>query len=553
MPNKFLPGVGRNNLYSEKVEGRSIKMKKITTLAILIMMIILNTSSVFANGIDLYYYGMYHRYTGNVYSLYVNGKKITPSLEPVVFNNRAYVPVREVFEALGQSVYYDNNTQEITVSGNGKNIKLKIDSFTAYVNGVATTIPDGNSPMLITKVGVATKTMVPVRFVSESVGLNVEFDALQGAIKISNPGADTNGTAQNIINAPDIHRGENGVTTININLTKPMENTLNSAMTEAGVLYFDVSNAVYKGASQHHINHGAVKKLRLGLHEGYSRVAIDLDKANYSESKVITSSDKKTITITITSKNYSPDVNDTIPDEKVEISVDVASLKNYIPSNGVKRVVLDPGHGGNDSGAIGSIDEKEQYEKNINLGVAKVVKRILEGNGIEVLMTRSDDQTMSLDERTKYANKMDAAMYVSIHTNAASNAPKANGIEVFYASQNNNNYYGVTSKEIATDVLNNLIKETGATNRGVKVERHYVTRTSCMPAILIELGFITNDAEVRNLVVDEYQQKLGKAIADGVMAHFYKITVPDRRETVEKKVAEEIGAEAAKKYMEKNW
>ena len=127
MQNKFLPGVGRNNLYSEKVEGRSIKMKKITTLAILIMMIILNTSSVFANGIDLYYYGMYHRYTGNVYSLYVNGKKITPSLEPVVFNNRAYVPVREVFEALGQSVYYDNNTQEITVSGNGKNIKLKVN------------------------------------------------------------------------------------------------------------------------------------------------------------------------------------------------------------------------------------------------------------------------------------------------------------------------------------------------------------------------------------------------------------------------------------------
>ena len=74
-----------------------------------------------------------------------------------------------------------------------------------------------------------------------------------------------------------------------------------------------------------------------------------------------------------------------------------------------------------------------------------------------------------------------------------------------------------------------------------------------MPAILIELGFITNDEEVRKLVENEYQQKLGKAIADGIIAHFYKITVPDRRTVVEKKVAEEIGEEAAKEYMNKNW
>lgn len=528
-------------------------MKKITVLFITIVMIMLNASVVFADSIELYYYGTYHTYTGNVFSLYVNGQKIIPPMEPIVFNNRAFVPVREIFEALGQSVNYDDNTKEITVSGNGQSVKLKVDSPIAYVNGVAKTIPDGNSPILITKVGVATKTMVPVRFVSESVGLRVEFDEQEKTIKISNPGVLTDNSSQNVISSPDISREQNGLTIININLTKPMENTLKTAITDEGVLYFDINNAIYNGASQIEVNYGGVKKVRLGLHETYSRVAIDLDKENYSKNNIVLSNDKKKIIVTVMPKNYIEINHEAVPKPEVEISVDVANLKNYIPCNGVKRVVLDPGHGGNDSGAIGSIDGYEQYEKNINIGVAKVVKGILESNGIEVLMTRSDDRTMSLSERTIYANKMDAAMYVSIHTNAASNAPKANGIEVFYASQNNQNYYGVTSKEIATGVLNNLIKETGATNRGVKVERHYVTRTSCMPAILIELGFITNDAEVRNLVSSEYQQKLGKAIADGIIAHFYRITVPDRRETVEKKVAEEIGAEAAKEYMEKNW
>lgn len=538
-------------------------MKKITVLFITVTIFLLNFSAVYAAKTELYYDGAYHTYTGSVFSLYVNDKKINPPLEPIIFNDRALVPIREVFESLGQTVEYEETEKKVTVSGQNNNVQVWIGSSKAYVNGVETLIPDGVVPKLITKVGGETKTMVPVRFISENVGLKVEFDDKEGAIKISNPSSPT--TENKIaIKAPVINKKSDTETVITINLSSPMENTLKSATTSAGVLYFDINNAYHEGSSQNAVNHGAVKMVRLGLHDDYTRIAIDLDKSVYSANTIKLSEDKKTITITVTAKTAQPEnntgnntgndnTNVTIPETNVKVSVDIASLKNYTSCNGVKRVVLDPGHGGSDSGAIGSIDGKSQYEKTINLSVAMLVKKKLEANGIEVLMTRSKDTTMSLDERSSYANKMDAAMYVSIHVNAASNAPKANGIEVFYASQNNEDYYGTTSKAVATAVLNALIKETGATNRGVKVERHYVTRTSLMPAILIELGFITNDDEVEKLVSSEYQEKLANAISSGIIAQFGKITVPERKDLAEKMVAEEIGEKAAEEYINKVW
>jgi len=569
-------------------------MRKTAIFLVAIIMTVLNFSTVFAAGLELYYDGEYHTYKGNIYSLYVNDKKINPPLEPIIFNDRALVPIREVFEALGQRVDYDNATRKVTVSGSEHSVVVQIENNIAYVNGKKTVIPDGVVPKLITKVGGETKTMVPVRFVSESVGLRVEFHDKEGAIKISNPKPevddtvntqpDTQNNGKIGIKKPVISKKSDTVTVITINLTKPMTNSLKSAMTSAGVLYFDITNAYHESSSQNPVDHGAVKMVRLGLHDDYTRVAVDLDKEKYEKNSIVLSEDKMKITITITAKGTEPEedkpdentptedtpndtpnednntgdnVNDdgsvNIPENNTTVSVDLEKLKDYTSCNGVKRVVLDPGHGGNDPGALGTVDGKTKNEKSINLSVAKLVKEELEARGIEVLMTRSEDATMSLDNRSKYANKNDAAMYVSIHVNAASNAPKANGIEVFYASQNNDNYYGTTSKNVAKAILDALIDGTGATNRGVKVERHYVTRTSLMPAVLIELGFITNESEAAKLVDGSYQKKLANAIADGIEAQLAKITVPGRKELAEKMVAEEIGATAAKEYIAKNW
>lgn len=532
-------------------------MKRFAAFLIAIVVLTLNFS-VSAAGIELYYDGEYHTYKGSIFSLYVNGAKLNPPLEPIIFNNRALVPLREVFEALGQKVDYDNDTKKITVSGNGRTVELQIGNNTAYVNGEAKAIPDGVVPKLITKVGVATKTMVPVRFVSESVGLLVEFDDTNGAIKITNPQGERK---QIIIRAPSVNKKSSTETVITINLTEPMENTLKSAVTTSGVLYFDIENASYEGASQTEVNHGAVKKIRLGLHEGYTRVAVDMD--NYEKQSVSISDDKKTITITVTAKDASDNNNSNtgnnnedniqIPDGNITVSADVKSMMNYTPCNGVKYVVIDAGHGGKDPGAKGTLGEKTYYEKDITLSIATLVKKKLEENGISVIMTRTGDTYPTLTERSALANEKDAAMFVSVHVNSAGNAPKANGIEVYYAASNNNNYYGTTSKNVATSVLNEMLSQTGALSRGVKVESHAVTRTSLMPAILVEVGFISNEEEMQKLISTEYQEKLAKGISDGILSQLGKITVPNRKTLAEKIVAQEIGEEKAKEYINQVW
>ena len=528
-----------------------IKMKRIAAFFIAAVLIVINFPA-YAAGIELFYDGQYHTYTGSVYSLYINGSKITPPMEPIIFNNRALVPLREVFEALGQKVDYNDSTKEITVSGNGVSVKLQIGNNTAYVNGTAKSIPDGVVPKLITKVGVATKTMVPVRFISESVGLYVNFDANAGAIKISREKP----AAALTIGAPKVTKQSDTVTVITVKFSAPMQNTLKTAVTSGDVLYFDVQNAEYDGASKTEVNTSGVKAVRLGLHEGYTRVAVDMQ--NYSKYDVTLSADKMSAVITVTAKTGTQTPSADTPsapaeDENISVSFDVKSMMNYTPSNGVKYVVIDAGHGGSDPGTNGSTGGVTYYEKNIALSVATLVKGKLEANGVQVVMTRTGDTYPQLTERSSIANKKDAAMFVSIHVNSATNAPKANGIEVYFANENNSDFYGLTSKQLATSILNNLLSQTGALSRGVKSERHVVTRTSLMPATLVEIGFASNEAELQKLISPDYQNKLAEGIAWGILNNLQKVSVPDRKTLAEKMAAKEIGADKAKEYINKVW
>lgn len=504
--------------------------------------------------LELYYDGAYHTYNGSIYSLYINGKKIDTPMEPIIFNNRALVPLREVFEALGATVSYKSETKGIVVEGLGKKIEMQINSNIAVINGVAGTIPDGITPKLITKAGGETKTMVPARFISENIGLNVEFDASIGAIKISSPA-----TGAGVIQAPIVNTQDSKTAIITIKMTSPLQ-TLKTAVTASDVLYFDAAGFTYTGASKTTVTHAAVKAVRFGAHEGYTRVAVDMQ--NYSGYNVLQSTDKKTVTITVTAKDGAqtpvtpPADNNNTPSTTIDtskITVDVNKLKNYSPSNGYKIVVLDAGHGGSDPGAQGTDSNGvKRNEKDITLAVTKLVRQKLEANGVWVIMTREGDTYPTLTERPDLANSKDAALFVSIHVNSAT-AEQANGIEVYYAETNNHEYYNVTSQEVAKSVLSEMIKQTGARNRGVKTAQHAVTRRSIMPAILVETGFISNDTEIQKLIDSTYQNKLAEGIAKGILNNLWKINVPDRRELVEKLVAEDIGTATAKEYMNEVW
>jgi len=217
----------------------------------------------------------------------------------------------------------------------------------------------------------------------------------------------------------------------------------------------------------------------------------------------------------------------------------------------IRTVVIDPGHGGHDIGAAGpgGIREKE-----VVLDVARRLKQRLEADGIRVLMTRDDDRFIPLGQRATFANRHNADLFVSIHANA-SRARGASGYEVYYLSEATddaaralasaenaaldleagapdastttqaivhdllNTENRAESRELASVVCGGLRRALPAANRGVKSARFYVLKWTQMPAVLVEVGFVTNRTEGRRLITADYRQRVCDGIARGLLTY----------------------------------
>lgn len=171
-------------------------------------------------------------------------------------------------------------------------------------------------------------------------------------------------------------------------------------------------------------------------------------------------------------------------------------------------VVIDPGHGGKDSGAVGS----KAYEKDIALSASLMIKKKLESQGFKVYMTREKDEYIGLYDRANIANDLNATAFVSVHINAH-NKDTAKGVEVLYAPDPARDSF-----TLARNVQNNLVSYLNAVDRGV-VERPnlVVIRETHMPAILAELGFISNAEDQEKLLQTSYLDSAAQAVVDGLM------------------------------------
>ena len=191
---------------------------------------------------------------------------------------------------------------------------------------------------------------------------------------------------------------------------------------------------------------------------------------------------------------------------------------NPVPLGSGPTIVVDPGHGGQDLGTRGRTPYCE--EKRISLLTARLVKKYLSQLGYHVIMTRSADDTISLERRVEIANKASADLYVSVHFNSA-RTPTAQGVEVFFCEKDNARR-AAASRRAAQFVLSRIIRRTLAASRGVKKGNYYVIRETTMPAILVEGGFISNPQERALLKDPEYLEKIARGIADGVDSYFKK-------------------------------
>ncbi|MEN3046523.1 MAG: N-acetylmuramoyl-L-alanine amidase [Candidatus Hydrothermales bacterium] len=218
----------------------------------------------------------------------------------------------------------------------------------------------------------------------------------------------------------------------------------------------------------------------------------------------------------------------------------------------IKRIVIDPGHGGIDVGALGKGGTKE---KDVNLKVAKFLKEELVKMGFEVFMTRDKDTFVSLSERTKFSNNVGADIFVSLHCNASLEVTEtSNGVEVFFLSEAKTDWeravaalenaslkyeyederiynsivdlilmdmaqaeFLYESQKLAEILQKTITKSLNIFDRGVKQAEFYVLNGCYSPAVLIEMGFITTPSDERKLKDEKYLRKLSLAIAKGIV------------------------------------
>ncbi|NFL69376.1 N-acetylmuramoyl-L-alanine amidase [Clostridium botulinum] len=203
-----------------------------------------------------------------------------------------------------------------------------------------------------------------------------------------------------------------------------------------------------------------------------------------------------------------------VKDKNSKESLDDFKYNQYSIIGYNKTVIVDAGHGGYDSGAVGPTGIKE---KDVTLKVALKLGKILENSGVNVIYTRTSDnvswpsnESQDLAARVAIANNNNTDLYVSIHANSFNGS--ANGTETYY-------YDGsAKGKETAEKVQKELVNSIGLYDRGVKTAGYYVLKNTISPSILVELGFIDNRNEEILLNSDWFQQKCAEAIAKGILS-----------------------------------
>lgn len=543
-------------------------------------------------------------------TLYVNGNQVvTRVMDPIQLDNRVLVPAREVFEAMGASVGWDNIQKKVTVQYKSQSILLTINQTTALING---------NPVEMDVPGkiINDKVMIPIRFVSEAIGMDVEWDATNRAVKINEKNTNSQ-KPSDVKEKTPIHQVVTNESESQFVATilagAPIENV--KMMTQEGKVILDISNStsLLENTIQPEAN-TYVQRIRTSqFTKDTTRVVLDL----MTEVKVNPhySSDRTKYYVTLTKKgmhqvpesqpgqneanqpngsvgsnesqgsqiglqgiqyrsgtkptltlagvqlgqikvkddyrnkvlifDLGADYSQQIPsttmtpndaavssiqvtnDGTTKIKVITKTVYTYHMSQSGQDVVLqlvrpkekysqiivlDIGHGGSDHGAIGN----GLTEKEINYNQGMALYKLLEADpNIKVYMTRETDVYPTLQFRSALANEIQADLFVSIHNNSA--GPAIKGTETLY-------FPSATDKrgqEIAKLVQNNIVTQCQMTNRGIKARSDlYVLRTTDMPAILIETGFISNPSEATLINSSSFINNWARCVYEALVEGF---------------------------------
>ena len=504
-------------------------MKKFTSIILIICMACIACTCLFASptvygktfSAYLTYDNAEHEYRGTLFSVSVGGKLVDSPIPPLVWEEgRSIVAVREIFEAMDAEVLWIPGSPERVMITYGTNyVSLALNNNIAIVNGRSETM---EVPAKLITMDNITKTMVPVRFVAETLNMTVDYDEDSGTISISAPTepspavsvspspatspvlSPTASPTATPLSTPgsaasgkvvDLQYKQAGNTlTTTITLSAPYSAYSPFMLDNPTRLVLDITDfSVALPKDTYPLEYNTYR-IRTSNFMGDARIVFDVH--NVPEYTIAASEDKKTITITMTAE-YT---------KKAPI------------------VVIDAGHGGVESGAVGFNDDGtiDLIEKNVNLPVALMVIDILKSHGVDVRATRTTDVFVALKDRTNFANALDASLFVSIHSNAYTNT-EVNGTLVMHHTSKDTSAYGVSGAKLAQNILDRMIPSLGTKNGGrINGSTMWVIRNANMPSVIVELGFITNKSDRELLKTQEFREKAAQAIAAGIMD-----TIPD--------------------------
>lgn len=435
-------------------------MKKIIKISILCLALLI--TPVFANNLFKVSIGR-TQFQVKKAGVLVNNRTLKTEFSPYIKQGRTFVPIREITENLGADVKWNNRDKSIKISLNGDVIDMKINSPNVRVNGKKISLDNAQAPQLAlySSPRKETKTMVPLRFISETFGYDVDWNNDKVRAEIS-----TNKTSSIVEDNKKENSNKN-------NKNKNTKKVASKTKTSDSKSIFD-SNYFQSNVEKSETNK-ITKEIKGGNKDKIFDQA-ELDKSDEKKNRVI---------------------------------------KDKIEVNGKLKIVIDPGHGGKDSGAVAL--DGETYEKTVNLLVAERLMDKLSANSeISPTITRTRDEYIKLLDRAGVSNDGDAHLFLSIHFNSADNS-SAKGIEVLYASEKNVRIKDTVQKDFASCLQKALIKETGAVDRGIKNRPAIIVLNKTKNvAALAELGFLSNEDDLENIKDPDYIDKLAQGLYNGI-------------------------------------
>ncbi|PYI54841.1 N-acetylmuramoyl-L-alanine amidase family protein [Paenibacillus flagellatus] len=439
--------------------------------------------------------------------LFLNERKLNPEVPPqIIGQGVTIVPVRIVSEGLGAKVEWFEKEQRVKVVFGGKTIEMKIGDKSATVDGKKEVLEE--APALV-----GDFTFVPIRFIAEQLGHTVGWDDSTRSVKmvmkaqesetVANNGGETkpdskpstpgNGGAAKpgTGSQPGANASEGGVPTLT-KLEASGGQIVIQTSADVKATAFELSDpyrividlpGTALGAfakpgkpgqvGEMTVDHPYVEKIRYALYsDSPSTVRIVLDMKQNSDYQLTETKSAHQWAVRFDAKTY--------------------------------KVVIDAGHGGKDPGAK-SINSRP--EKDFTLPMAnKVYKLLQQEPAIKTIMTRTDDTYPTLDERVALANGSNADLFVSIHGNSYN--PSIRGTETYYTRED--------SEAFAKRMHRWLVEATGFPDRNVRESSLKVTRETTMPAVLLEVGYLSNAIDEAAMYTDEFQDRVAAAIVAGI-------------------------------------